>query len=258
MQYRRLGRTNLMAAEVGIGLARIAHLEVDAGAAVLRAAIAAGTNLVEVDTRNESEIAVLASMLRGLRPQLIVVGVGDGGRPATQAALTALGLDHFDCYLAADTHDLGEVQALGLARLTRAVGLATSEPASALPALLDGSIEVLQLSFNPLELRDPTGADALLTAARDADVGVLACSPLAGGRLGHDPQLLEALSFLIDGPARSVPQAALAWALSDLRVSAVLGGSRTAEQARENAEASRIAPLPDDILERIASALRKS
>ena len=257
MQYRRLGRTNFMAAEVGIGLARLGHLETEAGAAVVRAAVAAGMNIVEVDTRSEGEIAVLASMLRGLRPQLIVVGVGDGGRPGTQAALTALGLDHFDCYLAADTHNLGEVQALGLAGLTRTVGLTTTEPASALAAVLDGSIEVLQLSFNPLELRDPSGADALLTAARDADVGVLACSPLAGGRLGHDAQLLESLGFLIDGPARSVAQASIAWALSDLRVGAVVSGPRTEQQARENAEASRIAPLPDDILERIAGTLSR-
>jgi aryl-alcohol dehydrogenase-like predicted oxidoreductase len=256
MQYRRLGRTNFMAAEVGIGLSRLASLKADAGADVVRAAVAAGMNIVEVDTRSDSEIAVLASMLRGLRPQLIVVGVGDGVRPGTQAALTALGLDHFDCYLAADTGDLGEVQALGLAGLTRAVGLTTSEPASALAAVLDGSIEVLQLSFNPLELRDPSGADALLTAARGADVGVLACSPLARGVLGHDAQLLDTLAFLTDGPARSVAQAAIAWALSDLRVGAVVGGPRTVEQARENAEASRIAPLPDDILERIADALR--
>jgi len=257
MQYRRLGRTNFMAAEVGIGLARLAHLDPEAGAAVVRAAVAAGTNLVEVDTRSEGEIAILASMLRGLRPQLIVVGVGDGARPGAQAALTALGLDHFDCYLAADSRDLGEVQALGLGGLARTVGLTTSEPASALAAVLDGSIEVLQLSFNPLELRDPSGADALLTAARDADVGVLACSPLAGGRLSEDSQLLNSLAFLIDGPARSVAQAALTWALSDLRVGAVVGGPRTVEQALENAAASRIAPLPDDILERIASALRE-
>jgi aryl-alcohol dehydrogenase-like predicted oxidoreductase len=157
--------------------------------------------------------------------------------------------------LAADPVALGDVQALALAGLTRTVGVTADDPAQALAAVLDGSIDVVQLALSPLELRQPSGVDALLTAAQHADVGVLACAPLAGGRLPGDAQLSDALAFLTDGPARSVAQAAIAWCLSEPRIAAVVCGPRTIEQARENAEASRIAPLPVDMLERVASVL---
>lgn len=255
MQYRRLGRTNFMAAEVAIGVGSLARLAPDAAAEVIRAAVAAGSNIVEVDTRVEPELAAVAAMLRGLRSQLLVVGVGEGDRAATETALAALGLDHFDCYLGTGSVAIGEVQALAMAGLTRTVGITSSDSAEALAAILEGGIEVVQFPLNLLELRRASGADALLTAARHADVGVLACSPLAGGRLGRDAQLLDALAFVTDGPARSVAQAAIAWSLSDPRVGAVVAGPRIAEQARQNAEASRIAPLPSEMLERIAAAL---
>lgn len=252
MQYRRLGRTNFMAAEVGIGLAGLATLAPDDATEVLRAAIAAGTNIIEVDTRVETELAAVASILRGLRTQLIVVGVGNGDRAATEAALAAMGLDHFDCYLVDASTSIGDVQALALAGLTRTAGFAADDPAEALAAVLEGGVDVVQVALSALELRAPSGVDAVLTAAQHADVGVLVCSPLAGGRLAEDATHLEALHFLLDGPARSVAQAAIAWALSEPRVSAVIAGPRSVEQAREDAEASRVAPLPADILERVA------
>ncbi|MSP22138.1 MAG: hypothetical protein EXR66_03860 [Dehalococcoidia bacterium] len=255
MQYRRLGRANFMAAEVGVGLDALAALPPTAASEVLLAAVAGGSNIIEVDTRVEAQLAAIASVLRGLRTQLIVVGVGDGARGGAEAALAAMGLDYFDCYLAAGAASIGDVQALAFAGLTRTAGLAAGDPAEALAAILEGGVDVVQVSLSALELRAPSGADAVLMAAQHADVGVIACSPLAGGTLASDAALLETLSFVLDGPARSVPQAAIAWALSDLRLSAVVAGPRTIEQARENAEASRVAPLPADVLEHIALAL---
>jgi aryl-alcohol dehydrogenase-like predicted oxidoreductase len=255
MQYRRLGRTQFMAGEVGIGLGALRGLPADEAAEVIRAAVAAGVNVVEVDTRNEAEVSALAAVLRPVRTQLIVTGAGNGDRAATEAVLAALGLDHFDCYLAADATARGDVQALAAAGLTRMAGLAADGPAEALAAILDGGVDVVQVALSALELRQPSGVDAVLTAAQHAGVGVLACSPLAGGRLLDDARAIEALSALTDGPVRSVAQGAIAWALSEPRIASVISGPRSAEQARENAEASRAAPLAADLLARVASGL---
>jgi aryl-alcohol dehydrogenase-like predicted oxidoreductase len=143
------------------------------------------------------------------------------------------------------------------AGLARNVGIATADTTEALRAVLDGGIDVIQLPISALELRDPSGADAVLTAARDADVGVLACSPLAGGSLGAhgDRELLEALAFLEDGAPRSVAQAMLAWVLTDPRVAAVVAGPSSEGQALENAGASALVPLEEAALRRIAAVL---
>ncbi len=258
MQYRRLGRTHMMAAEVGLGLRSLLPLGVEAAAEVVRTAVLAGSNVVEVETNAPGQLAVLESVLRQLRPQLIVVGVGATDLEGARAAQAAMGLDYFDCYLAdGPAPDLGALQALATEGVARAVGVSTGEMSEALSAILDGGVELVQIPFNLLELRAPSGVDAVLTAARDADVGVLACSPLAGGGLGAhgEPALLEALRFLLDGPHRSVAQAALGWALSDMRVSVVVAGPASEAQAYENVGASYLAPLDPLTLAGIATAV---
>lgn len=259
MQYRRLGRTNFMAAEVGIGASGLVALSAEDGAAVLRAAVSGGTNIIEVNTGDPAQLAAAALALKGLRPQLLVVGSGDVARGVVEHALTALGLDYFDCYLAAGARaDLGEAQSLAGTGLARSIGLATDDATEALSAILDGGIDVLQLPFNALELRSPSGVDAVLSAARDADVGVLGCSPLAGGAFGASPaaDLTTRLAFLLDGAPRSVAQAAIAWALTDPRVTAVVSSTSSPEHALENAAASALAPLDEGLIERIAAALQ--
>ncbi|MCC6237476.1 MAG: aldo/keto reductase [Dehalococcoidia bacterium] len=261
MQYRRLGRTHMMAAEVGLGLRSLLPLGTEAAAAVVRSAVLGGCNVVEVETDSPEQLAVVEAVLRQLRPQLIVVGVGGTDLEGVRAAQAAMALDYFDCYLATGSSpDLGALQALATEGLARAVGVSTSDMAEALSAILDGGVELVQIPFNLLELRAPAGVDAVLTAARDADVGVLACSPLAGGRLGAGGEraLLEALGFLLDGPHRSVAQAAIAWALSDMRVSAVVAGPASEEQAYENAGASYLAPLEAPTLDAIGWAVARA
>lgn len=258
MQYRRLGRTHMMAAEVGVGLRSLLRLGADAAAEVLRTAVLAGCNVVEVEADSPEQLSAVAGVLRQLRPQMIVVGVGATHLQGVRAAQAAMGLDYFDCYLASEpSADLGALQALTTEGLARAVGVATGEMSEALSAILDGGVELVQIPFNLLELREPTGVDAVLTAARDADVGVLACSPIAGGRLGEQGErgLLETLAFLTDGPYRSVAQASIGWALSDPRVSAVVAGPASEAHAYENAGASYLAPLDEPTLAAIAVAV---
>lgn len=260
MQYRRLGRTHMMAAEVGLGLRSLLRLGVEPAAEVLRSAVVNGCNVVEVETGSPEQLAVLGLVLRQLRPQLIVVGVGATDFEGVRAAQTAMDLDYFDCYLANEPGaDLGALQLLAQAGMAKAVGVATSDMGEALSAILDGGVELVQIPFSLLELREPLGVDAVLTAARDADVGVLACSSLGGGKLGANGEagLIEALAFLTDGPPRSVAQAALGWVLSDLRVSVVVTGPASELQAYENAGAPYLAPLDETTMTAMVQAVRR-
>ncbi len=226
---------------------------------MIRAGVSAGTNIIEVDTSSTAELAALALALKGLRPQLVIVGTGNPSRDSVEAALAALGLDYFDCFLATGPDaDVGEAQTLVAASVARWAGLATDDPAQALAAVLDGNIDVVQMPYSLLELRVASGVDAVLTAARDANVGVLACAPLGGGRLGGHgvKDVLDRLAFLSDGAPRSIAQAAIAWSLTDPRVGAVIAGPGTVEHALENAGASPLAPLDAETLDRLATALR--
>ena len=246
VQYRRLGRTDLMVAEVGVGTSGLANLEPEAAAEVVRAALDAGANVLELDVSDPRAVELVAVAIERRRPNIVLVATGDGDEAAARAALERLGAERFDCYLLdldrTSPADGGAeyLVELGLARFA---GIASTEHAPALDALLGGEADVVQAPFHLLAA---SGFEALLRAAAVSDVGLLACSPLAGGRLGTkiEAPLAEALAFLIHGEARTVAQAAVAWALTETRLSAVVAGPRSVEQALELLEASRVAPLP--------------
>ena len=229
VQYRRLGRTDLMAAEVGIGTSGLASREPEAAADVLRAALDAGTNVVEIDVANTQAVEVVALAIERRRPNLVLVATGGGDEAAARAALERIGTERFDCYLLdldrTSPADGGaeHLVELGLARFA---GAASNEHAPALDALLGGEADVVQAPFH---LLGASGFEALLRAAAVSDVGLLGCSPLAGGRLGSgiEAPLADALAFLTHGEPRTMAQAAVAWALTEPRLSAVVAGPRT-------------------------------
>ncbi len=246
MQYRRLGRTDLMVAEVGIGTRGLAALEPQAGAEVVRAALDAGANVLELDVSNSSAVELVALAIERRRANVVLIATGDGDDTAARAALGRLNTERFDCYLldleraAPSEGGAAHLVQLGLARFA---GVASTEHAPALDGLLGGEADVVQAPFH---LLDASGFEALLRAAEVGDVGLLACSPLAGGLLGRriETTLASSLDFLTHGEARTVAQAAVAWVLTEARLSAVVAGPRTAEQALELIEASRFTPLP--------------
>ena len=253
MRYRRLGRSELMVGEVGVGATALAASRAD-GADAIRAALDAGVNLIEVAIADERQLAVVADAIEGAHRRLVLIGIGGAAEVAVEAALKQLGADRFDCYLIDDAaEEIAAVEAMAVSGLTRAVGLATDQPGAALAAIDGGGVDVVQLPFNLLA----PDIEVVLRAAVVAGVGVIGCSPLAGGRLaaGADAPLAEALGFLLHGEPRTLPQAAIAWALSEPRLAAVIAGPRTAAQATEDAEASTVAPLPEADRERAVEAV---
>ncbi len=255
MQYRRLGRTDLMVAEVGLGVPPSEGVAAEAATETVRGALDAGVNLIELAASDLAVAGAVGHAIDRRRANVLLVVSGDADTGALEASLERMATDSVDCYLldldGLDAHGIDEawanLEALRERGLARFLGVASRSPVAALAAVEDGRADVVQAPHN---LLDAGAAEPLITAAAGADVGLLACSPLAGGALTSEQGAGPA--FLTEGDPRTPAQAAIAWALSDARVSAVVAGARTPEQAVENAEASRVAPLPPAVLERVA------
>ncbi len=261
MQYRRLGRTELMVAEAGLGVRLSEGIGPEVASETVRAALDAGVNLIELAASDLAAAGAVGRAIERRRAHVLLVVSGDADAGALEATLKRMATDSVDCYLLdierLDTHGLDEawanLEVLRERGLARFLGVAARSPVAALAVVDDGRADVVQAPHN---LLDAGAAEPLITAAAGAGIGLLACSPLAGGTLASEQG--AGLAFLTEGDPRTLAQAAIAWALSDVRVSAVVAGARTPEQAVENAEASRVAPLPRAVLEQVAGGRRRS
>ena len=124
--------------------------------------------------------------------------------------------------------------------------------------------------------------DGLLQALRDTGMGMIAFSPLAGGRLtgkyrqgipkdsraGHDPrylrpdmiteelgQITDALGRIAERREQTLPQLALQWVLRDPVVTSVLIGASRPEQIEENCSILSFPPFTQEELSDIEKAL---
>ena len=124
--------------------------------------------------------------------------------------------------------------------------------------------------------------DGLLQAIRDTGMGMIAFSPLAGGRLtgkyrqgipkdsraGHDPrylrpdmiteelgQITDALGRIAERRGQTLPQLALQWVLRDPVVTSVLIGASRPEQIEENCSILSFPPFTQEELSDIEKAL---
>ena len=167
--------------------------------------------------------------------------------------------------------------------LVRAYGVSVDKVEQALKAIEHPGVSTVQIIFNIFRQR-PAGL--FFEQARARDIGVIARVPLASGLLTgkltrestfapDDPRTfnrhgevfdqgetfagvdfetgldaVEALRPLVPGGA-TLAQLALRWILMFDAVSTVIPGAKTPEQARANAAAAGLAPLPGETIERI-------
>ncbi len=131
-------------------------------------------------------------------------------------------------------------------------------PGTAVKLAKSGFVDSLQVIYN---IFDQSPEDELFDAARENGVGIIARVPLDEGSLSGKftegtrfddwrsryftpermPEVVrrvEALRKLLEKPGRTLPQAALAFCLSNKAVSSVIPGMRTLEHVRANAAVS--------------------
>jgi aryl-alcohol dehydrogenase-like predicted oxidoreductase len=168
--------------------------------------------------------------------------------------------------------------------LVRAYGVSVEKVEEALKAIEFPSVATVQIIFNIFRQRP---AELLFEEARRRDVGLIVRVPLASGLLTgkfslktqfsaddhrsfnrHGEQFdvgetfagvdyatgveaAEELKALLP-PGTTLTQCALRWILDHESVSTVIAGARTSEQARENARAGSLPPLPGATREAIS------
>ncbi|MDX3850064.1 aldo/keto reductase [Streptomyces sp. AK02-01A] len=155
--------------------------------------------------------------------------------------------------------------------------------AEALAAIARPGVASVQIILNPFRLKP---LEEVLPAAREAGVGIIARVPLASGLLSgkytkdtvfaaddhrsynrhgeafdqgetfsgidYETGLAAAVEFAELAPEGATPaQTALRWIIQQPGVSSVIPGARSVEQARANAAAAALAPLPQPTLDAV-------
>ena len=164
-----------------------------------------------------------------------------------------------------------------------AYGVSVETCAEALTAIARPGTATVQIIFNPFR-RKPL--EQVLPAAADAGVGIIVRVPLASGLLSgkytkdthfaaddhrnfnrhgeafdrgetfagvdYDTGVEAAVEFAALAPDGATPaQTALRWIVQQPGVSTIIPGARNPEQARANAQAAALPPLPDQTLDAV-------
>jgi aryl-alcohol dehydrogenase-like predicted oxidoreductase len=303
MQSRTVGRTGREVSVIGLGTWQIGGdwgevPEPDA-MAVLDASAEAGVTLFDTaDVYGDGRSEQLIGRWRAANPDLPLTVATKMGRrveqvPAnyvlanfrewTDRSRRNLGQDRLDlvqlhCPPTAVFTDDAVYDALDTLVADGAIaayGVSVEEADQALAAIARPGVASVQIILNAFRLKP---LDAVLPAAREAGVGILARVPLASGLLSgkytaettfaaddhrsfnrhgeafdqgetfsgvdYEDGVQAAQEFAAGVPdGVSVPQAALAWILEQDGVTAAIPGARNVDQARSNAGAGSVAPL---------------
>ena len=310
METRTLGRTGRSVGVVGLGCWQLGadwgEVGDDAAHAVLTAALDAGVTFLDTadvygDGRSETFVGqVLAE--RGREGVTVATKMGRRADPHVAEAYT---LDAFRRWndrsranLGVDTLDLVQLHCPPTDVLRRqqtyddldtlvaegriaAYGVSVETVEEALLAIARPNVATVQIILNAFR-RKPL--EAVLPAAREAGVGIVARVPLASGLLSgkydehttfaptdHRTFNRHGESFDVGETFAGVPfevgvvaarevasftpagattaQLALRWVVDQPGVSVVIPGARTPEQARGNAEAAELPPLDHETLD---------
>jgi aryl-alcohol dehydrogenase-like predicted oxidoreductase len=308
MEQRTLGRAGREVSVVGLGTWQLGAdwgevSERDAHA-VLQASVDAGVTFLDTadvygDGRSEQ---LIGTFLRGRDGITVATKMG---RRAEQVP-DSYTLDNFRAWTGRSRRNLG-VDTLDLVQLhcppsavvdadltydaldtlvaegaIAAYGVSVETADQALAAIARPHVATIQIILNAFRLKP---LDAVLPAAREAGVGIIARVPLASGLLSgrYDATTTFAAddhrSYNRDGSAFDVgetfsgvdyeagvraaqefsalvsdlgvtpAQGAIAWVVQQPGVSTVIPGARDADQARANAAAGEVGPRPDELLD---------
>lgn len=176
MNMRALGRTGLMASEVGLGCEHLQGKPAEQVSAVISAALDAGINYMDVFMSEPEVRSNIGAALRGRRERVMLQGhIGsvwqdgqyarsrdaDACRRFFEDLLRRLGTDYVDVGMLHFVDDAGDwaaladsavmeyAQELKRSGAIRALGMSSHNPSTALAAVRSGLIDVLMFSINP-------------------------------------------------------------------------------------------------------------
>lgn len=272
----RLGATDLFVSPLAWGMWRFRGDDVAAATGLVETALDIGVNLfdtADIYGPDNGEPFGAAEALLGrvlarapsLRGAMVLATKGgiEMGVPynssadylisACEASLRRLGVERIDLYqihrpdsLAHPAEVAGALERLRAAGKIAEAGVSNHTPAqvAALAAHLPFKLASIQPEFSALAIGPLQ--NGVLDQAMEMGLGVMAWSPLAGGRLareiqeGQAPAVREALDLLARTHRASRAAIAYAWIMAHPAAPIPIIGSQTPERIREAAGATRI------------------
>ncbi len=297
MKMNRLGTSDIMVSEIGLGCMSLGTEETKAVSMIHRA-LDRGVNLLDTadlyDAGRNEELVGLA--VQGRRDKVVIATkVGNRRIPgqegwvwdaskkyilaAVHDSLRRLKTDYIDLYqLHGGTLDdpidetIEAFEELKRQGLIRHYGISSIRPNVVREyAKRSGIVSVM----NQISILDRRAEEEILPVALARGIGVIARGPVAGGLLSENKpverdyldyraeeirQLRAELQPLIR-PGRSLSQLAIRFSLSEPAVAVAIPGASSPEQLSHNLAAADIPPLTDDelaVIRRISRANRYS
>lgn len=272
---RPLGKSGLMVSPIAWGMWRFGHASPEEGRKLIEAAFAAGVTLF--DTADiygfdgtggfglaEELLGRIFAATPGLRERIVLATKGGIMPPlpydqspayltaAIDASLRRLQVDQVDLYqihrpdIMAHPHEVARsLEDMVAAGKVRAVGVSNFTPAQtrAIAAFLTVPLASHQPEFSPLHL-EPI-ENGLFDLAMELGVGILAWSPLGGGRLGN-PQddrsraVAAALDAVAAKFAVSRSAATYSWVMAHPAGAIPIVGTQNAARIAELADAYKV------------------
>ena len=278
MQYRPFGKTGATVSALGYGAMRLPmtadgeHVDEEQAIAALRRAYELGVNYFDTAPyycKRESEI-VVGKAIKPFRDKICLStkndvedASGPHWRERLELSLRKLDTGYVDFYhmwgiswkqyqerIDVKRGPLAAARRAQREGLIRHLSFSFHDSPDALIRLIDsGHFESMTVQYNLLDRANEPG----IAHARERGLGVVIMGPVGGGRLAaFSPEI----NRLVPGGARSTPELALRFVLSNPGVCVALSGMSSVQMVEENvATASRIDPLSDDERVRMGQAL---
>lgn len=272
MRYRRLGRTNLMISEVGVGCASMS-LSRTLGpflfekwlrerGDVINKLLDLGGNFVSTTPYYHNTVELLGKAVKGRRDEVyLAIGIYCGPEQKMRAhleqALKDLQTDVIDLgfsYGNGDDESFAVWRKFKQEGKVRFIGMSGHDPRKHEWAIRKGHVDWIHMPYNRLSRikqgpGDLPGAERLFELAKANDVGVIGIKPMTGNFIPNwakeaaNPEIQEIMKKLKDYGPSNLYQAMLRWILGNPNVTACAVGMDTVQQVVENCEAVRTRKL---------------
>ena len=278
MRRKRLGRSNLLVSEVGLGCMSLAKAG-EAADSLIQRALELGVNFFDTaDLYGRGANEELLARALGPRRREVIVATKVGNRwhagrdgwewdpspayirTAVEASLHRLATDYIDLYqlhggtIADPIEDIvATFESLRQAGTIRAWGISSIRPNVIRAYAERSSIASVMMQYSVLDRRPEEQAMPLL---RDRGISVIVRGPVAKGllagkppraELGHDRGRVAAIQQVLAASSaaagRTHAQTALRFALAAPAVATAVPGASSAAQLEENVAAAATVPL---------------
>ena len=280
MQYRNFGNTGMIVSALGFGCMRFpmegGHVKEEYTIKMLCRAYESGVNYFDTAEgycSSESQI-VLGKAVKKMDRNKIYVSTKNGyknnsaseWRRRLETSLSRLDVDYIDVY---HSHSLGwddfksgfgvkggplsEAQKAKNEGLIRHIAFSCHDsPENLIKLINTGAFESMTVQYNILNRAN----EEAIAIAHEKGIGVSIMGPVAGGRLAQTNQEIQKLKA---GIAKSSPEIALRFVISNPGVSTALSGMDVIEQLEENiATASRTEPLTSEEKVQVLESLEEN